>query len=148
MNWFTTERRQAIQVFLGTLAPLMILFGFGTEGIWEQLLIISGAVLVFIAALINVFNVQWHEGWGILRAATYTLAGTVSPALVILGLYDADTNTALLTGLSLGLASLNSLMAIFTSGRQQLAVAETSQLAELSAEYPPPHGDTPGDAIF
>lgn len=147
MNWFTTERRQAIQVFLGSLAPLLILFGFGTESTWEQVLIITGAVMVFIAAVLNVVNLKLYEGWAILRGAIYVLAGTASPALVLLGVYDEATNTALMTGLSLGLAALNSLLSIFVSSKQQLTEATANHLSELSAVYPPPSdaGHTPAN---
>lgn len=149
MNWFTTERRQAIQAFLGTLAPLLILFGFGTDSIWEQVLIITGAALIFIAALINVLNVKFVDGWAILRAAIYTLAGTVSPALVLLGVYDEATNAAIMTGLSLGLGALNSFLAIFVSGKQLRESRDADHLRELSAVYPPPHaGDTPDDRLI
>lgn len=122
-QWFTAERRQQVQLFLGSLAPLAILFGFGTEGTWEQVLIIAGAALQFVASLLSLINVKaeaWAtQGWAIIRGAIYALGFTVSPALVLLGFYGEDVNATLLMGLSLALSSLSSLVAIFTSGKQQ-----------------------------
>jgi len=124
-NWFTAERRQQIQLFLGSLAPLAILFGFGTDGVWEQVLIVAGAVMQFAASLLSLINVRvadWAtQGWAIVRGAIYALATVVSPALVLLGFYGEDTNASILMAVSLGLSALSSLVAIFASGRQQLA---------------------------
>ena len=125
VNWFTPERRQLIQAFIVTLAPVAILLGYGTEGGWEQVLIISGAVLGALASLLSLVNVRvtdWAtQGWAIVRGAVYTLGTTVSPALVILGLYNDDVNTRIVTGLSIGLTALSSAIAIFANGQQQKA---------------------------
>jgi len=122
-NWFTPERRQLIQAFLVTLAPVAIMLGYGTDGEWEQLLIISGAVIGAVASLLNLINVRvqdWAtQGWAIVRGAVYLLGTTVSPAFVILGLYGEDVNTQVLTGLSIGLTALSSAIAIFANGQQQ-----------------------------
>lgn len=119
--WFTPDRRQAIQLFFGALAPLAILVGFGTEGVWEQSLIILGAALQFASAVLSLVNVRdVHTGWAVLRAAIYAAAATVSPALVILGFYDAATNATILVGLSLGLGALSNLLAILIGKQQQL----------------------------
>ena len=121
--WFTPERRQLIQAFLVTLAPLAIMFGYGTDGTWEQVLIISGAVIGAVAALLNLVNVRiadWAtQGWAIVRGAIYSLATVVSPALVILGFYSDDVNTQIVTGISIGLTALSSAIAIFANGQQQ-----------------------------
>ena len=121
--WFTAERRQLIQAFLASLAPLAILLGYGTEGTWEQLLIISGAGLAAAGSLLSLVNVRiadWAtQGWAIVRGAVYALGTTVSPALVLLGFYDDATNTQILTGISVGLTVLSSGIAIFANGQQQ-----------------------------
>ncbi|WP_194385198.1 hypothetical protein [Microbacterium luteum] len=121
--WFTAERRQLIQAFLASLAPLAILLGYGTEGTWEQLLIISGAGLAAAGSLLSLVNVRigdWAtQGWAIVRGAVYALGTTVSPALVLLGFYDDATNTQVLTGISVGLTVLSSGIAIFANGQQQ-----------------------------
>ena len=121
--WFTAERRQLIQAFLASLAPLAILLGYGTEGTWEQLLIISGAGLAAAGSLLSLVNVRiadWStQGWAIVRGAVYALGTTVSPALVLLGFYDDATNTQILTGISVGLTVLSSGIAIFANGQQQ-----------------------------
>jgi hypothetical protein len=54
----------------------------------------------------------------------------VSPALVLLGLYSDETNAALLTGLSLALSSLSSLLAIFIGKSQQLEKVEAVAKAQ------------------
>ena len=119
--FFTPERRQAIQVFFGALAPLAILGGFGTEGVWEQGLIILGAALQFISSALSVINLRGAADiWKVLRGAIYTLAATASPALVLLGFYDAETNATILTAFSLGLGALSNLLAIFIGKQQQL----------------------------
>jgi len=118
-QWFTTERRQQIQVFLGSLAPILILFGYGTEAVWEQVLIIAGAALQFLASITSLVNLKGQDVWSVLRGAIYTAAFTVSPALVLLGVYGEDVNATILTAVSLGLSSLSSLVAVFWSGHQR-----------------------------
>lgn len=126
-RFFTDERRQLIQAFLVTLAPLAIMLGYGTEGTWEQVLIITGAVLGAVASLLNLLHVRvadWAtQGWAIVRGAIYTLGTVVSPSLVLLGFYDEQTNTTILTGMSLSLTVLSSAIAIFANGRQQIVAA-------------------------
>lgn len=122
-KWFSPERRQLIQAFLVSLAPLAILFGYGTTGQWEQILIIVGAALAAAASLLSLVNVRiddWAtQGWAIVRGAIYALGTTVSPALVLLGFYSDDVNTQIVTGLSIGLTALSSAIAIFANGQQQ-----------------------------
>lgn len=122
-NWFTPERRQLIQTFIASLVPLAILFGYGTTGTWEQILIISGAGLAFIGSVLSLVNVRvadWAtQGWAIVRAAVYTLGSTVSPALVLLGFYSDEVNTQVVTGISVGITVLSSAIAIFANGQQQ-----------------------------
>lgn len=125
-RFFTPERRQLIQAFLVTLAPLAIMLGYGTAGIWEQLLIIAGAILGAVASLLSLLNVRvadWAtQGWAIVRATIYGLGTVVSPSLVLLGFYDDAVNTQIVTGLSIALTALSSAIAIFASGRQQHVV--------------------------
>lgn len=126
-RFFTPERRQLIQAFLVALAPLAIMLGYGTDGTWEQVLVISGALLGAIASLLSLLNVRvadWAtQGWAIIRGTIYALGTVVSPALVLLGFYDDATNTQILTGLSLALTVLSSAIAIVANGRQQVIVA-------------------------
>lgn len=130
---FTPERRQQIQIWLASLAPLLILGGFATQEQTEQYLIISGAVLQFIASVLSLVNVRkgdWGAGWAILRAAIYGLIAVVSPALVFFGLYSPETNAALLAAVSLALSSLSSLLAIFIGKSQELAKVEAVAKAQ------------------
>lgn len=134
-RFFTIERRQLIQAFLVTLAPLAILLGYGSAGTWEQLLVITGAVLGAVGSLLNLLNVRvadWAtQGWAIVRGVIYSLGTVVSPALVILGFYGEDLNTQILTGMSLGLTALTSAIAIFAAGRQQLVELDQLPLGTL-----------------
>ena len=130
---FTPERRQQIQIWLASLAPLLILGGFATQAQTEQYLIISGAVLQFLASVLSLLNVRkgdWGAGWAILRAAIYGLIAVVSPTLVFFGLYSAETNASLLAGVSLALSSLSSLLAIFIGKSQQLEKVEAVAKAQ------------------
>ena len=130
---FTPERRQQIQLFLGSLAPLLILGGFATQAQTEQALIITGAVLQFLGALLALVNVRrgdWGAGWTVIRGAIYALAATVSPALVFFGLYDEATNAVLLTGISLALSSLSALLAVF--------IGKIQEIQAVKAELTPP----------
>lgn len=120
---FNADRRQMIQVFLASLAPLLIIGGYATHSQTEQYLIISGALLQFVASVLSLVNVRkgdWSTAWAIVRGAIYALVAIVSPALVFFGLYDEATNTLLLAGISLALSSLSSLLAIFVGKTQQL----------------------------
>jgi hypothetical protein len=125
-RFFTPERRQLIQAFLVTLAPLAIMFGYGSEGSWEQVLIISGATLGAVASLLSLVNVRvsdWAtQGWAIVRGVIYGFGTVVSPALMLLGFYGEDVNTQILTGMSLGLTVLSSAIAIFANGKQQQTI--------------------------
>lgn len=134
-EWFTLERRQAIQVFLGGLAPFAIMFGFGTDGVWEQALIITGAVMQFFSSLLSLVNLRGIlEIWLIIRGAIYTLGSIVSPALVLLGFYDEATNATILTGISLALGALSNLLAVFTAGHQQTEqLVQTNSIKVLEA---------------
>lgn len=122
-KWFTTERRQAIQAALGTIAPLAIMLGFGTTGTWEQIGVIGGAALGSIAGLLNLLNVRVRDwatkGWAIVRGVIYSGAFAVSPALVALGFYNDEVNAQITTGISLGLTALSSLIGIFAASEQQ-----------------------------
>lgn len=122
-SWFTPERRQLLQAALVSLAPLAIMFGYGTTGTWEQVLIITGAGIGAVGSLLNLVNVRiadWATaGWAIVRGSIYSFGTVVSPALVILGFYNEAVNTQVVTGISLGLTALSSAIAIFANGQQQ-----------------------------
>lgn len=131
LGWFTSARRQQIQVFAGSLAPFFILFGIGSEGQWEQWLILLGLILQFGSSLLSLLALKvgdWGTGWAIVRGAVYALGMGAAPALVALGVWDKDFSSFFLVGLSLGLAALSNLVAIFTSGHQR---AQATIVAEL-----------------
>lgn len=146
-EWFTPERRQAIQVFAGALAPLAILLGFGTDQVWSQGLIIFGAVLQFVSSLLSLVNLRVKDGaaiWAIIRGAVYALAAVVSPALVALGVLSPETNATILVGVSLALAALSNLVAIFTSSKQQVDALEHELIEASYVEALPPQDPSSG----
>jgi predicted Kef-type K+ transport protein len=122
-NWFTPERRQLFQAFLAAIAVLAVQFGLGTEGQWEQLLVLGGAGLGALAGLLSLVNVRvadWAtQGWAIVRGVIYGFAAVASPTLVALGLYNEDVNTQIVTGIGQGITVLSAAIAIFANGQQQ-----------------------------
>lgn len=129
-EWFTPERRQKIQAAVVTLAPLAIMLGYGTEGQWEQWLIILGASIGAVGSLLSLLNVRitdWAtQGWAIVRGTIYAFGMVVSPALLALGWINDDWNERITVGLSLALTALSSAISIFANGQQQkVAAVET-----------------------
>lgn len=122
-QFFTPERRQLIQAFLAAIAVLAVQFGLGTDGQWEQILVLGGATLGAIAGLLSLVNVRvahWAtEGWAIIRGVIYAFATVASPALVALGFYNDDVNTQIVTGIAQAITVLSAAIAIFANGQQQ-----------------------------
>lgn len=122
-NWFTPERRQLVQAFLAAIAVLAVQFGLGTEGQWEQILVLGGAALGALAGLLSLVNVRvadWAtQGWAIVRGVIYGFATVASPALVALGFFNEDVNAQIVTGIGQGITVLSAAIAIFANGQQQ-----------------------------
>lgn len=116
--WFTTAKRQAIQVFAGSLAPLFIILGIGTEDQWTQALIIFGASIQFLSSVLSLVNLRGRSIWTVLRGALYTLGATLSPALVSLHILSPALANKGVLALSLLLASVGSLVAVLTAQKQ------------------------------
>lgn len=138
-NWFSPERRQAIQAAVVTLAPLAIMLGYGTQDQWQQILIIVGAVIAAAGSALSLFNVRvqdWAtEGWKIVRGIIYAFGMVVSPALLALGLINESLNEQITTGLSIGLTALSSAISIFANGQQQkVAAVEVALGIETSGD--------------
>lgn len=122
--WFTPDRRQYIQILFGSGAAIAVAFGFGSQGAWEQILIITAAALQFFSSLLSLVNVRdVQKVWAVVRAAVYTLGMAVAPALVILGWIDQETSTTILLGVSLGLTFLSNALAVFVGKKQQYDIA-------------------------
>lgn len=122
-EWFTLERRQGILLFAGSVAPLLILFGFGSKTVWEQWLIILGVVLQFVSSLLSLLNLkvgEWGAGWAIIRGAIYALGAGAAPALVALGIWDNEFSSYFMLGLALFLAALSNLVSLLTGSKQEL----------------------------
>ncbi len=135
VNWFTPQRRQLIQVFFASLAPVLIGLGYATQAQTEQYLILTGAGLQFAASLVSLINLRGVLNvWKVLRGAIYGAGTTVAPALVVLGVIDEATSSIVLVGISLGLSSLSSLLAIFV-GKDQEAAAELIEIQEAIGSH-------------
>lgn len=120
--WFTPTRRQLIQVLFGSLAPLAILFGFGTDGSWEQWLLITGAGLQFASSTLSLVNVRdVVRAWQIVRGAVYAAGAVIAPALVALGYLDEALSARILLGISLGLTFLSNALAVLVGSKQAAA---------------------------
>lgn len=132
---FDTATRQRIQMFLASLAPILVGLGLATTAETEQWLIISAAVIQAVAGILNLINLRgaWSI-WKAVRGVIYTLATGVAPSLTLLGYIDPATSAAALSGLSLGLSSLSALIAIFTSKEQEKDVAVAEAKAATRAE--------------
>jgi hypothetical protein len=122
-NWLTPERRQLVQAFLAALAILAVQFGLGTDGQWEQILVLGGATLGALAGLLSLVNVRiadWAtQGWAIVRGVIYGFATVASPALVALGLYNDTVNEQIVTGIGQAITVLSAAIAILANGQQQ-----------------------------
>jgi hypothetical protein len=118
-NFFTPERRQLIQTFLSSLAPILVGLGITTEAEAEQWVILAGAGVQFVAGVINLINLRGWDLWTAIRGVIYTAATTVAPALTVLGYVDEAVAESALQYVSLGLTALSAGVAIFTSGKQQ-----------------------------
>lgn len=133
VNWFTPQRRQLIQLFFASLAPVLIGLGYATQAQTEQYLILTGAGLQFVASLVSLINLRGLLNiWTVLRGAIYLAGTTAAPALVVLGVIDEATSSIVLVGISLGLSSLSSLLAIFVS-KDQAAEAELVEIWEANS---------------
>ena len=109
-------------MFAASLAPLLVLFGIGTQATWDSWLIIVAAVLQFGASLLSLLNLKkgdWSTGWTIFRGAVYTLGLSAAPALVSLGYLTHEQSGLVLAGAGLALTTLSSLLAILVNSKQQ-----------------------------
>jgi len=141
-RWFTTAKRQAIQVFAASLAPIAIFFGLATEHQTAGLLLISAALLQFGSNLLSLVNVKigdWGQGWAIVRGAVYAVAGSVAPALVSIGLWTDDQSQSILTGLGLIIALIGNGVAVLTSQRQEVQKVEEAAVTEFNARLNNPY---------
>lgn len=121
-DWFTTERRQGIQMLAASLAPLLIWMGFGDESYWEQWVVIIGIGMTMIANLLNLLNLKvgdWGTGWAIVRGALYGAAIAAVPAFVTLGVFTAEQGGWILTGAGIAITVLSHCVSILTSGKQE-----------------------------
>lgn len=122
-QWFTTSRRQGIQLFATSLIPLLVLFGMGTEEYFTHWTIVLAAVMQFVTSLLSLLNLRqgdWGAAWAIIRGAVYTLGLTVAPTFALLGFWTEEFGGLILTGVSLTLTVLSNVVAVLVSGEQKL----------------------------
>jgi hypothetical protein len=115
--FFTVARREAIYAAAAVLVPLLVNLGVIAEGVGGQILAILGAALAFLVAVLQIANfspsglASWFVNTG--RAAIYTLAGVVVPALVVFGVLPEHASTEALAQLSSVLTTLAALIGIY-----------------------------------
>lgn len=121
-DWFSPKRRQGIQALVASLAPLLVLFGFGTDAMWDQWLVITAVTMTSLANLLSLVNIapgDWGAGWATARGAIYGLATGLVPPMVILGHITEDMGGLVITGAGLALGILGNVIAILTNSHEQ-----------------------------
>lgn len=121
--WFTTDRRQAIQMLAASFVPLLVWLGFGEESYWQEWAVLVGIVLSMVANLLNLLNLkvgEWGKGWAIVRGTLYATTLAAVPSLVTLGIINSEQSGWIVTGAGLSLGVLSSFVSILTSGKQEV----------------------------
>jgi len=132
--WFTLERRDAIRAVVVTLAPFLILLGFGTKSEWDQYVIITGIVLQVIGSLLSLLTIKGLVNiWTILRATIYTAGLALAPALVALGFWTNDFANNFTVGLALLLTVLSNVVGIIVGNKQQTEAVRAEARHRASA---------------
>jgi len=121
--WFSPERRQAIYGAVAAIAPALVGIGVLSEPRVEAVLIIVAAVLQAGAGLLAVLHLTpiqvgtWFQTVG--RGVIYTLAATVAPAAVALGLFTEVDSVNILTAISLILTVASSSLGVIMVSKQK-----------------------------
>lgn len=142
-DWLNVERRQKIQAAVAAAAPLLLSFGLLTSSQFDQIAIILGALLALVAPLVSLANLSRTEfaSWLVTsaRGVLYGAAAVIVPALAMLGLFSDQTSTHVLGVISSSLTVLSSVVAIFTSGRQNTIerIADADATAVVSVLMKP-----------
>lgn len=127
--WFTAKRRTKIYAAVAALAPLLVYSGALVEGQVDHVLTITSVTLQAFGGLLALANytptaaANWFVSSG--RAVLYGLAATLAPAAVGLGWVTTSTADTALTGVSLGLSALASIVAVITLTPDPPATATT-----------------------
>lgn len=115
-DWFTDNRRMAIQGFLATFGVLAVQLGYATEDQTGIVLIAAGATMQLIQGLLALAFLRasdaavWFETIG--RGLIYGFAAALAPVAVAVGVV-ADSQVALiLSAVSTGLTALSALVAV------------------------------------
>ncbi|MGL4998026.1 MAG: hypothetical protein ACRC5T_03585 [Cetobacterium sp.] len=125
--WFSPERRQAIYGAVAAIAPALVGVGVLAEGQVEAILIIVAAVLQSGAGILALLNLTpgqagtWFQTVG--RGVVYSLAATVAPAAVALGWFTEATSLNILTGVSLVLTLMSSVLGVVIVNQKVTAAA-------------------------
>ena len=121
-DWFTPERRQAIQQTLMLAITLLVTVGAITEGDSQHIVAIAGIILQAgsgLLALAYLEGSSFADMWAVIRGVLYTAAGSAGPVLVALGLLSENYSNWLLSVLGVSLSLVSSVVAIFASRRQE-----------------------------
>jgi len=116
--WFTAKRRTRIYAAVAAIAPLLVFTGTLVEGQVDHILTITSVTLQAFGGLLALANytptaaASWFVSSG--RAVLYGLVAAVAPAAVGLGWVTTSGADTILSGFSLSLSALASVVAVIT----------------------------------
>lgn len=115
-EWFTDERRQAIQMFGVVLATLLVTIGAITHEQTQYVYTLVAMAIQVFAGIVSLVNLTARDAasWFLTvgRGAIYAAAPVVAAAGVGLGLIREDAVPNILTWVSLGLTAVAAFVAI------------------------------------
>lgn len=118
-DWFTDDRRVAIQAFLATLGVLAVQVGLATEHQAGIVLVFTGALLQLLQGLLALAFLRrsevytWFNTVG--RGLFYAAAAAAAPVAVAVGLIDGTMSATILTGVSTALTAFSALLAVLNA---------------------------------
>jgi hypothetical protein len=125
-EWFTDDRRVALQAFLAVLGVLAVQLGFATEELTGLVLVFTGALLQLLQALLALAFLRpseaavWLDTIG--RGVVYAFAAAAAPVAVAVGLITDAQAGAILAAVSTALTALAAFLAV-VNNRAQYALA-------------------------
>lgn len=115
-EWFTDERRQAIQMFGVVIATLLVTTGTITHEQTQHVFTIVALAIQLFAGIVSLVNLTVHDAasWFLTvgRGAIYAAAPIAAAAGVGLGLIREDAVPNILTWVSLALTAVAAVVAI------------------------------------
>ena len=121
-DWFTPHRRQSIQGALAGVVTLLVTLGALTQGESQDLLIFAAIVFQAGSGLLALAYLESPgvmDIWTIIRGVLYTLAGSLAPFLVAIGMFSIDDGNTFTALVGVSLSIVGSIVAIFTGKKQE-----------------------------